>query len=117
VKGLLNNSLQKNEICDKFLQKGHYMVVRGSTKTEAERWYQALLTHVNYKGNSLLHAYVRPQAIPKEPKLFKDIVVLDLGSSSVRAGILSTQGNSSFLLLLLLAKSNYNAFTQSITTW
>jgi len=86
------------------------MVVRGSTKTEAERWYQALLTHVNYKGNSLLQAYVRPQAIPKEPKLFKDIVVLDLGSSSVRAGILSTQGK-------FVAKSHYNAFTQSITTW
>lgn len=69
--------------------KGHYMVVRGSSKTEADRWYQALLSHVNYKGNSLLHAYVRPQPIPKEPKLFKDIVILDLGSSSVRAGILS----------------------------
>ena len=73
------------------------MVVRGSTKTEAERWYQALLTHVNYKGNSLLHDHVRPQPIPKEPKLFKDIVVLDLGSSSVRAGILSTQGNLLYL--------------------
>lgn len=68
------------------------MVVRGSSKTEADRWYQALLSHVNYKGNSLLHAYVRPQPIPKEPKLFKDIVILDLGSSSVRAGILSAHG-------------------------
>ena len=69
------------------------MVVRGSTKAEAERWHQALLTHVNYNGSSLLHAHVRPQPIPKEPKLFKDIVILDLGSSSVRAGILSAQGN------------------------
>ncbi len=69
------------------------MVVRGGTKAEAERWHQALLTHVNYSGSSLLHAHVRPQPIPKEPKLFKDIVILDLGSSSVRAGILSAQGN------------------------
>lgn len=69
------------------------MVVRGSTKAEAERWHQALLSHVNYNGSSLLHAYVRPQPIPNEPKLFKDIIILDLGSSSVRAGILSAQGN------------------------
>lgn len=94
----------------KLLQKGHYMVVRGSTKTEAERWYQALLTHVNYKGNSLLHAYVRPQPIPKEPKLFKDIVVLDLGSSSVRAGILSTQG---IIYYISASKSNYTMRTRN----
>lgn len=68
------------------------MVVRGGNKAEAERWHQALLSHVNYKGSSVLHTYVRPQPIPKEPKLFKDIIVLDLGSSSVRAGILSAQG-------------------------
>lgn len=68
------------------------MVVRGSTKAEAEKWHQALLTHVNFSGSCLLHAHVRPQPIPKEPRFFKDIIILDLGSSSVRAGILSAQG-------------------------
>lgn len=68
------------------------MVVRGSSKAEAERWHQALLSQVNYSGGCLLHAHVRPQPIPKEPRFFKDVIILDLGSSSVRAGILSAQG-------------------------
>ena len=75
------------------LQKGHYVVVRGTTKSETERWYQAVLTHVNYNGGKPLVTYVVPQVLPKDPKLLKNVIILDLGTCSVRAGILSASGN------------------------
>ena len=65
------------------------MVVRGITKQETERWYEALLTHANHKGEI---SHVRPAPMVRDPKLLKDVIVIDLGSSSVRAGILSAQG-------------------------
>ncbi len=65
------------------------MVVRGSSKVETDRWHQALLSQVN--GGRQVQNFVQPRAI--EPKLLKEVIVLDLGSSSVRAGILSAQGD------------------------
>lgn len=77
--------------CD--FQKGHYVVVRGATKSDTERWYHAILTHVNCNGGKPLVNYVVPQALPKDPKLLKNVIVLDLGTCSVRAGILSAHGS------------------------
>ena len=70
-------------------QRGHYMVVRGNSKQETERWYQALLTHVNHSGRD---NYVQPSPMTRDPSLLKPVIIIDLGSSSVRAGILSSQG-------------------------
>ena len=67
------------------------MVVKGGSKTETDRWHQAILSHVNsYADGRQVQAYIQPRA--REPKLLKDVIVLDLGSSSVRAGILSAHG-------------------------
>ena len=65
------------------------MVVRGNSKQETERWYQALLTHVNHSGRD---NYVQPSPMTRDPSLLKPVIIIDLGSSSVRAGILSSQG-------------------------
>ena len=66
------------------------MVVRGKSQQETERWHQAFLTHVDYH---VKENYVQPVAVPRDPKLFKPVITIDLGSSSVRAGILSGHGN------------------------
>ena len=64
------------------------MVVKGKDKAETERWYQALKTHVeSNKMGRLMPTYVVP--IARDPKFFKDVIIIDLGSSSIRAGILS----------------------------
>jgi hypothetical protein len=53
-----------------------------------ERWRLALLTHTveNFSAT-----YIQPWPIPKDPALIKDTIIIDLGSSSIRAGILCTQ--------------------------
>jgi len=69
--------------------KGHYVVVKGSCPLETERWYEALLTHIGHGDNS---TYANPlSSLPKEPSSLRQVLVLDLGSSSIRAGILSSQ--------------------------
>ena len=73
--------------CIFMLQKGNYMVVKGNSKAETERWFAALLTHVDSsKTGKLMPTYVLP--VSRNPKFFKDIIIIDLGSSSIRAGIL-----------------------------
>lgn len=67
------------------------MVVKGSSKAETDRWHQALMSHVNhYTAGRQAQTYIQPRA--REPKLLKDVIILDLGSSSVRAGILGAHG-------------------------
>ncbi|KAF4523575.1 hypothetical protein B566_EDAN014323 [Ephemera danica] len=68
--------------------KGHYVVVRCANKQETERWRLALMTHIAENFSS---TYVHPWPIPKDPALIKDTIIIDLGSSSIRAGILCTQ--------------------------
>jgi len=64
------------------------MVVKGTSPSETERWYEALLTHIGQENHC---RYQMNVSLPKEPHLLKQILILDLGSSSVRAGVLSTQ--------------------------
>ncbi|KAG8234451.1 hypothetical protein J437_LFUL014197 [Ladona fulva] len=68
--------------------KGHYMVVKCSNEADANAWHTALLTQVeeNYEAT-----YVNPVSIIDNPSIMKDTIVIDLGSCSLRAGILSSQ--------------------------
>ena len=67
---------------------GHYLVVRAGTQQETDRWTLALRTHTVEDFSS---TYVQPWPVPRVPALLKDSIVVDLGSRSVRAGILCTQ--------------------------
>ncbi|XP_069949380.1 uncharacterized protein [Cherax quadricarinatus] len=68
--------------------KGHYVVVRCSSRQEAERWRRALETHTVEDFTS---QYVQPWPMPTNPALLRDTLVIDLGSASVRAGVLASQ--------------------------
>lgn len=70
-------------------QKGHYVVVRCSTRQEAERWRRALETHI---VEDFASQYVQPWPIPTNPALLRDTLIVDIGSASVRAGVLASQG-------------------------
>ncbi|CAG0923866.1 unnamed protein product, partial [Notodromas monacha] len=66
--------------------KGHYLVVKCATKNDLLTWQKALMTHVQ---ENFAATYVQPSPLPVEPSMFKKVVVLDIGSRSLRAGILS----------------------------
>ncbi len=63
-------------------RRGHYVVLRFKDGEEADRWHSGLSTHVSH---DLAQTFVTPIMI--DPKLFKSILVVDFGGSSVRAGI------------------------------
>lgn len=66
--------------------KGHYVVVHCGNRAETERWRRALITHTaeNY---SLTYA----QPVVPYPQFYEDVLIIDIGSCSVRAGILCNQ--------------------------
>lgn len=64
-------------------QKGHYVVLRCSDEEETESWENALRSHCS---EDFVNAYTSPCLHPL--KISKNILVVDLGSCSVRAGIL-----------------------------
>jgi hypothetical protein len=66
-------------------RRGHYVVLRCKDGEEADIWHTALATHVSH---DLAQTFVNPMA--RNPELFKQILVVDFGGSSVRAGIAST---------------------------
>ncbi|CAB3377644.1 Hypothetical predicted protein [Cloeon dipterum] len=68
--------------------KGHYVVVRCKNKQEKERWRLALNTHTTENFTS---TYVNPWPLTRDPALLKSTIIIDLGSSSTRAGILCSQ--------------------------
>ncbi|XP_037070966.1 actin-like isoform X2 [Pollicipes pollicipes] len=68
--------------------KGRYVVVRCSSRQEAERWTRALLSHTVEDYNA---TYVQPVAVPASVAPARRCVVIDLGSSSIRAGVLHDQ--------------------------
>lgn len=83
------------------------MVVRCSSRQEAERWRRALETHT---VEDFASQYVQPWPVPTNPTLLRDTLVIDIGSSSIRAGILASQGSShtrlisTFLLLKIISQ-------------
>ena len=64
------------------------MVVRCARGTEADRWHRALLTHTADDPST---AYVQPVPIPPSPVSVQRRVIIDLGSTGVRAGLLLDQ--------------------------
>ena len=68
-------------------RRGHYVVLRFKDGEEADRWHTGLSAHVSH---DLAQTFVTPTAITNDPSLFKPILVVDFGGSSVRAGIASS---------------------------
>ena len=68
-------------------RRGHYVLLRFKDGEEADRWHSGLSAHVSH---DLAQTFVTPAAISNDPSLFKPILVVDFGGSSVRAGIAST---------------------------
>ena len=68
-------------------RRGHYVVLRLKDREEADRWHNLLSSHVSH---DLAQTFVTPQSIPNDPTIFKQILVVDFGGSSVRAGIVSS---------------------------
>ena len=67
-------------------RRGHYVVLRLKDGEEADKWHTLLSSHVSH---DLAQTFVTP-SLPVDPTLFKQILVVDFGGSSVRAGIVST---------------------------
>ena len=63
-------------------RRGHYVVLRCKDADEADKWHAGLATHVSH---DLAQTFVTP--IASNPDLFKQILVVDFGGSSIRAGI------------------------------
>ena len=66
-------------------RRGHYVVLRLKDSEEADKWHRALASHVSH---DLAQSFVTPS--PQDPGLFKQILVVDFGGCSVRAGIVSS---------------------------
>ncbi|KAG8195652.1 hypothetical protein JTE90_004987 [Oedothorax gibbosus] len=67
-------------------QKGHYLVLRCSDEDAIESWENALQTQC---AEDFVNAYTIP--CPRPIAIHKKVVIIDLGSCSVRAGILMAQ--------------------------
>lgn len=67
------------------LQKGHYFVLQCPTANEAARWTAALLQETS---STMFFAV---PILPKSPSLFRDIILVDFGSTNIRAGVLTHQ--------------------------
>lgn len=73
-------------ICWVLLQKGHYFVLQASTPEVAKQWVAALQREM---ASTLKFAV---PIMSKTPSLYRDIILVDLGSSNIRAGVLTHQG-------------------------
>ena len=71
-------------------RRGHYVVLRFKDNEDADKWHSGLSNHVSH---DLAQTFVTPVII-SNPDLFKNILIIDFGGSSVRAGICSTLGPS-----------------------
>lgn len=87
-----------------YLQKGHYVVVRCASKQEAERWRKALETHTVEDFTS---QYVQPWPMPTNPALMRETLVIDIGSASVRAGVLASQGRFRLKCIIRISICKY----------
>jgi len=63
--------------------KGHYVVMRCGSREEADQWCSALSSQL---AEDFQSQYVTP--LPPSPSLLRDTVIIDIGSSSTRAGLL-----------------------------
>ena len=88
-------------------------MIRCSTQKETEKWRKALETHVGDDYNS---QFVHPSPIPTNPSLLRKTLVIDIGSCSIRAGILSAQRKKLILYYLrwFINSFFYSYFTTSV---
>ena len=64
-------------------RRGHYVVLRFKDNEDADKWHTGLSNHVSH---DLAQTFVTPVA-NSNPDLFKQILIIDFGGSSIRAGI------------------------------
>ncbi|XP_067128833.1 uncharacterized protein [Centruroides vittatus] len=67
-------------------KKGHYIVVKCGNREDMEEWKRALLSQC---AEDVALSYVHPVQFPL--KNHRDVIIIDLGSCSTRAGILMDQ--------------------------
>ena len=68
-------------------RRGHYLVLKCRSPEEAQRWERALKVNI---GQDFAKTFVTPSPRPRAPSFFSDIVVIDFGGASVRAGVATT---------------------------
>ena len=68
-------------------RRGHYLVLKCPSPEEAQRWERALTVNI---GQDFAKTFVTPSPRPRAPSFFSDIVVIDFGGASVRAGVATT---------------------------
>ncbi|ODN05639.1 actin [Orchesella cincta] len=83
--------------------KGHYFVLQCSTPEVAKSWVAALV----HETESTLSFAV--PILPKSPSLYRDIVLVDIGSSNVRAGVLTHQPTLPALFFASVMSENINS--------
>jgi len=82
---LLQHSVFNTVMFACVLQKGHYLVLLCPSAIETARWVATLKT-----AGSFVVTYRNPSIITN-PSLFRDIILIDFGTTSVRAGIMTNQ--------------------------
>ena len=63
-------------------RRGHYVVLRFKDNEDADKWHTGLSNHVSH---DLAQTFVTP--VMNNPDMFKHVLIVDFGGSSVRAGI------------------------------
>ena len=68
-------------------RRGHYLVLKCQSPEEAQSWERALKVNI---AQDFAKTFVTPSPRPRAPSFFSDIVVIDFGGASVRAGVATT---------------------------
>ena len=63
-------------------RRGHYVVIKCKDPEEAKTWERVLAANVSQESTDLF-------VLPRSPTVFKNVLVVDFGGASVRAGIAS----------------------------
>ncbi|TRY62880.1 hypothetical protein TCAL_02029 [Tigriopus californicus] len=67
-------------------RRGHYLAVRCPSDKQALKWETAINAHINQDFSK---TFVTPSPIPKSLSYYTQILVVDIGGASVRAGVAS----------------------------
>ena len=68
-------------------RRGHYLVLKCSSPEDAQKWERALKVNIS---QDFAKTFVTPSPRPRAPSFFSDILVIDFGGASVRAGVATT---------------------------
>lgn len=67
-------------------RRGHTMALRCSDKKETKTWIEALEANMSQDFSK---SFVTPNPWPRSPSVFTNVLVIDFGGASVRAGVAS----------------------------